>query len=95
MALTKFTKQPGDTQDYDIDYTKYLAGLSDTAPGPTGVAVTVDSGITLVSQSLVNGIVKVWLSGGTSGQTYKVTSTLTTVGGRVKEYEILVAVKES
>ena len=93
--LAKFNKQPADTQDYDVDYTKWLAGLGDTAPGPTGVTVAVDKpSITIQSSTLVNGIVKVWLSGGTSGVTYKVTTTLTTSGGRIKQAEIQVTVKE-
>jgi hypothetical protein len=43
---------------------------------------------------LTNGVVKVWTSGGTDGVTYKITATLTTVGGRTKQAEIRVKVKE-
>jgi len=48
----------------------------------------------LVSSNLVAGVAKVWLSGGTTGTTYKITATLTTTGGRIKQHEILVKVKE-
>jgi hypothetical protein len=47
-----------------------------------------------VSSSLADGVVKVWLSGGTDRQKYKVTARLTTDGGRVKEADIAVRVKE-
>lgn len=94
--LAKYTKQPADVQDYDIDFqTEFLAGLTDTAPGPTGVSVIVEPGINLDTFSLLAGRVKVWLSGGTDGTSYKVTVTVTTTAGRVKQVEIIVKVKET
>lgn len=90
--LAKFTKQPADVQDYDISFVEWLAGFSDT--GAT-VAVTAETGITLLSSTLVAGIVKVWLSGGTDLISYKITVTLTTTGGRVKQVEIVIKVKET
>lgn len=95
--LEKYIKQPGDTQDYDIDFDDYLTFHSDTGTSHTAVAET---GLTLASSQLLtaNGVtnsrVKVWVSGGTDGTTYKVTVTLTTTGGRVKQVEISVRVKE-
>ncbi|CDS48906.1 Phage protein [Polaromonas sp. CG9_12] len=93
--LAKFEKQPADEQDYDISFVDWLAALSDTAPGPNSVLATADPGITLSDVSLRDGVVKVWLSGGSDGTTYKVTVTLTTVNGRIKQVEIKVKVKES
>jgi hypothetical protein len=92
--LAKFEKQPADVQDFDIDFTEWLAGMGDTAPGPTGFMVDIDSGLTLLAQTLTNGVVKVWTSGGTDGTTYKITATVTTQGNRVKQAEIKVKVKE-
>ena len=89
--LEKFTKQPADVQDYDIDFSEYLAPFADTGATHT---VVVDAGITVLLSTLQTGVVKVWLSGGTTGTSYKVTATLTTTGGRVKQAEILVKVKE-
>ena len=89
--LETFQKQPADVQDYDIDFTKWLAGFSDTG---MSLVVQVDTGITLTSQEFANGVAKVWLSGGSSGTSYKVTARLSTVGGRVKEVEIRIKVKE-
>jgi hypothetical protein len=92
--LAKFEKQPADVQDFDIDFTEWLTGMSDTAPGPTGVTVVTETGLTIDLVVLTNGVVKVWTSGGTDGVTYKITATLTTVGGRTKQAEIRVKVKE-
>lgn len=93
--LEKYQKQPGEVLDYDIDFsTAYLSGLGDTAPGPAGLEVTAEPGITVDYAELINGRVKVWLSGGTDGVTYKVTATITTLGGRTKQAEIAVKVKE-
>ena len=94
--LAKYIKQPADVQDYDIDFqTEFLAGLTDTAPGPSGISVVADPGINLDLFSLQAGRAKVWLSGGTDGNSYKVTVTLTTTAGRVKQVEIVVKVKET
>ncbi len=90
--LERFPKQPADVQDYDIDFTEYLDGLTDTA---AIAVVEAEAGITVVSHSIVGKVVKVWLSGGTSGRKYKVTIRLTTTGGRTKEVEILIIVRET
>ena len=90
--LKKWTKQPAEVQDYDISFTAWLAALSDTAASFTAAAET---GISLDSSSMTAGVVKVWLSGGTNGTKYKVTATITTTAGRVKEDEILIDVVES
>jgi hypothetical protein len=89
--LAKFEKQPADVQDFDIDFTEWLTGMSDTA---LTLDVTADTGITLGANTLVAGVAKVWTSGGTDGITYKITATITTFGGRTKQAEIKVKVKE-
>lgn len=88
--LAKFTKQPSDVLDYDIDFSEWLPEDDD---GLTA-QVTVESGLTLDSFTIHGAIVKVWLSGGTSGRAYKVTVLLITVDGRSKEAEIVIKVKE-
>lgn len=90
--LEFFKKQPADVQDYDIDFTEYLDALTDTA---ASAVVDPEPGITVVNYLILGNAVKVWLSGGTSGQKYKVTVRLTTTGGRVKEVEILLIVRET
>lgn len=92
--LAKFEKQPADVQDFDIDFTEWLTGMSDTAPGPTGATVVADDGLTILATTLSDGVVKVWTSGGTDGVTYKITATVDTVGGRTKQAEIKIKVRE-
>lgn len=89
--LGKFAKQPVEIQDYDIDFNSYLEGLNDVALSHTAIAET---GLTVMSSALTAGVVKVFVSGGTDGNTYKVSATITTQGGRVKQGDILVKVKE-
>lgn len=92
--LAKFEKQPADVQDFDIDYRDWLLGMEDTAPGPTGLVVVAEPGITILASVLVAGVVKVWTGGGTNGTTYKITVTVTTLASRVKQAEIKIKVKE-
>ena len=92
--ITKFKKQPGDTFDYDFDFTKWLGGrTSSIASYSTPV---VDPGINLVTHGRVGNVVKLILSGGTDGQSYKVTFRATTNDATplVKEVEALFVVKE-
>lgn len=92
MGLDKYTKQPADVQDYDITCVAWLASLNDTALSVTCPAVT---GITQpIPATITAGVVKVWAAGGTSGTSYKLTITLVTVGGRTKQFEITIKVKD-
>lgn len=52
-------------------------------------------GATLVADSTSNSTTatKVWLSGGTEGQTYVITNEITTVGGRTMDQSIKLRVK--
>jgi len=91
MAVTKKTKQPSEVLDYDFKYTDWL----DSGDEIESAEVTVATGITLDSYNIVSpGIVKVWLSGGTDGETYLITCVATTEGGREKEKEFKLKIKE-
>jgi hypothetical protein len=85
------TKQPNEIITYRFDYVEWLADMGDTG---LSVDVTVPAGVTKVSQSLSNGMVNVKISGGTDGETYKITSLLTTTGGHAKEAEFNLKVTE-
>ena len=91
MILGKFKKQPGEVLDYDVSYEDFFSNRNDTLNNATVVA---DAGITVDSVDLNGELVKVVLSGGTNGVTYKVTVTMTTTIGIVKEDEFQVTVKE-
>jgi hypothetical protein len=91
MTLARFTKQPSEILDYLVDYTEWFSERSDT---PSTEVTTVDAGITKVSSGIDGRIVKVVLSGGTVGESYKITTRLTTTSGIVREADFTVAVKE-
>lgn len=90
-VLGRFYKQPVDVLDYDFDFSDWLTDRADTILSFT---VTADTGLTVGDTSTVDGVVKVFLSGGTSGQQYKVTCTVVTNGGRTKQAELAIKVKE-
>lgn len=78
MALLgTFSKQPGETLDFDISYATVLAERSDVI---TTKATTVSpTGLTVASSTITNaGLgMKVVVSGGTDAVTYKITITAT------------------
>lgn len=84
-------KQPGENLDYDIDF-------SDWIPEGDYIASAVVTPITGIAVGVVtvfdDYFVKVWLSGGTSGTTYKLEVTATTNNGRIKQAEFKVKVRE-
>ena len=98
MILEKFIKQPGEAKDYDIDYSEWLMVIGDTV---NTVAVTVeclnnpaDTALVCDSTDVEPTYVKFWVSGGTPGKKYKLTSLVTTVGGRTDESELIFTIKE-
>ena len=91
-VLGIFEKQPADVLDYDFDFSDWLADRGDTITSQT--VVSSDAGLTVGSVSMVAGVVKAFVSGGTSGTKYKLTCTVVTDGGRTKQVEITLKVKE-
>lgn len=89
--LGKFTKQPAEVLDYDVDFSEWFSNRTDT---PASFTVTADTGITVVGSTRSGNVVKIILSGGTSGTKYKITVRLTTSNSLVKEADFQVVVKE-
>ena len=99
--LATYEQQPGEKLDYDVYYRNSPDGKDDwldagdalnnakttVSTSPTGLTVTQ---ITLSSSDRV----KLWVSGGVSGVKYKVTLTVGTLLGRVKQDEVLFKIKE-
>ena len=73
--MDRFSKQPAEVTDVDFSFVAWLAAR----PGAAYAShtVTVDAGITATSTHS-NGVVKVILTGGTNGLSYKVTVRYTT-----------------
>lgn len=92
-------KDPNENLDYDIDW----AGTVD-APGRAfgdALASSVwaitgndDTVLVIGITSFSTTIAKVWLSGGTLKVNYKLTNTVTTVGGRTMEKSGYLLIKE-
>lgn len=103
MALSTFTQQPNDVLDYDIDFrdadepwlsTEDSLYDQDSIHPPT--ATVFPSGLTVAAPLVVGGdTLKIWVSGGVSGTSYKVTLLArTTPGERVKEVELRFRIKD-
>ena len=91
--MDKFKKQSGERLDYDFDCAPAFSADSDELTGATTVA---DPGIT-IEDTVINpeaNIVKVWVSGGISGEKYKVTVTAISRLGRVVEGDFIIQVKD-
>jgi hypothetical protein len=99
-VLGKFEKQPAEILDYDVDYTDWFSNRTDTPAAVAPVAVIVEAGITLVTFSLTDLVVKVIISGGTAAAAgitpnkHKVTVRMTTTAGLVKEADFTITIKE-
>lgn len=91
MMLGTFPKQPVEVKDYDLDYSEWL---TDGDNVESATVVSDIAGLTIESVFIADPRVKIWLSGGTSGITYKLTVTTTTADGRVKQDEFKVKVKD-
>jgi hypothetical protein len=91
--LGRKLKQSGETLDYDVSYEDWFENRSDA---PASHTVTADTGITVVTSSLTGEIVRVVLSGGTDGETYKITVKLTTNAATpiIKEADFTVRIKD-
>lgn len=101
MILGKYTKQPNEVSDYDIDFAEWLRA-GETISTSVVSAVTcmtepVDSALTSSGVTIASTAARVRLTGGTAGKTYKITVRTTTGGtgsGRVDESEFVVKVKD-
>jgi hypothetical protein len=99
MSIQKtYSKQPADVLDYDFDYSLWLSAndeiVSATIVSELISATTPITPLTIVSQIYAPTFAKVWLSAGVAGDVYKITCTITTASGRVKQDEIKLKIRE-
>lgn len=90
--LGNFNKQAVEVIDFDIDYSEWLTD-GDNVQSAT-VVVTPTGGLHVDSVFYNDPRIKIWLSAGTNGVTYKLEVTTTTADGRVKQDEFKVKVKD-
>lgn len=94
MALLgTIEKQPREIIDFDISYSKFLSGRTDTLSIVT--TEVAPAGSLVVEYSTIDGTsVKCVISGGGDGQSYKVTVLTLTTAGLKLEDEVTVMVQE-
>lgn len=85
-------KQPADQRDYDIDFSRWIPD-GDTITNAQAVASPAGE-LVVESIQITDQVVKVWLSAGENGSTYTVTVTASTAGGRIKETEFKIRVRD-
>lgn len=83
--IGSFDKQPREQLPVDIDYSEVIAGRTVTSIVPT---VEVPAGMTKVSHQVSGETLQIYVSGGTSGQSYRwVVLTDITISGNLTRVE--------
>lgn len=90
--MKKFNKQPADVLDYDIDASEWLTAGDNVISA--AVTITPAGAMTNSNKTVSDDRIKIWLSGGDDGVTYKVTTIITTEDARTKEVDFEVKVKD-
>ena len=97
--LGRFIQQPVEKLDYEFDFIAWLADRADTISGtPTVVSAPLTVGATNMTISNITtsgGVVRFFATGGTHAVKYEMTCTFATTGGRIKQDELVISVKES
>lgn len=88
--MRTWDKDPNASLPWSFDWTDWL--VADTITGVP--VVTVDAGLTSGGQSNTTTKVFITLSGGTVGQSYKVSCKITTTAGLIDERSFLIRVTE-
>lgn len=83
------TKDPDAVLDYQIDWSSWLDG--DTIATSTW---KVPSGIIKDSDTNDDTTATIWLSGGTAGESYEVTNSIVTAGGRENDRTMIIPIRE-
>lgn len=87
MTLRWTDKDPQEVLDYDLVWTNRL-DTADTIATSDWAITEGDAVLVIDSDSSTSTTAKVWLSAGTVNTFYKLTNTITTVGGRRMEQSV-------
>ena len=87
--MSAYSKDPAERLDYVFDWSLWLA--DDTI---SSSVMTVDAGLTKVSDTNSTTTATVWLSGGTLGRTYEIVNRIVTAGGRIGERTITITIAD-
>lgn len=91
MKLATIKKQPIERFSYTIDYSEALT-LGDNLE--TATAFVEPVGLIVENVGVYDPRVKLWVSGGDAGASYKVTVTVHTSDGRIFQDELVFRIKE-
>lgn len=98
MAVVgKDDKQPHEVLDWDVDFSVWLPEgdeLDEVVPSVRRLSGSEDSPLVVDRVQNTVSRSKVWVSGGAHGAKYRVQLAARTVGGRLKEAEFDITVKE-
>lgn len=89
MAIQLDSKDPSDVLDYRINWTGELAGDAIDTSEWEATEGTCILGARSVEMVEGETFAKVWVSGGTAGESCVLTNTIGTVGGRTYEQSIV------
>lgn len=92
MILGTFIQQPSDKLDYDVIYEDWM--VETDAIDASKSRIEVDKPGLTVFFTATGNVVKVWVADGINKTTYKITVTIETDDGRVKQDEFLVKFKD-
>ncbi|MGQ0335685.1 phage fiber-tail adaptor protein [Halomonas elongata] len=87
--MKTFKKQPRDHLDYDIDLSEWMAEGDEVEH----VEVTAPDGLEVTQVGIEPNRVKLWIKGGTDGESYKL-SPLIYTESRTKEVDFMIIVVE-
>ena len=91
--MIHFVKDPDARLDYAVDWSDFLTSVDDTLL--TATFVDIDSDLVISGESIVDGSLhQAFIAGGSVGKMYRVTSRLTTVGGREDDQSFMIYVRE-
>jgi hypothetical protein len=89
MALKWPSKDPDETLDYKVDWSKRLG--SDTIAASAWPVLP--EGITTTLTTFTPKAVTIWLTGGDLGRTYTFVNRITTTAGRVMDQSVSITIK--
>ena len=89
--MTDYTKDPDALLDYKIDWNLWLAASDDFI---TSANASAEAGIVIKSSSKTSTIHTFFVSGGTVGVEYTITSRIHTNGGRRNDQSIIISIEE-
>ena len=91
MKLATINKQPVERFSYTVSYEEALT-IGDNVESAT--ATVSPTGLTVDNVGVYDPRVKLWVSGGTAGTSYKVSLTVNTADGRTFQDELIFRIKE-